>query len=47
VLEEIDWASKHYLIVDDFVGIRQLLRRVIAEQVRVIQNKVSQFAFAG
>ncbi|WP_229491420.1 response regulator [Massilia sp. HP4] len=26
VLEEIDWASKHYLIVDDFVGIRQLLR---------------------
>jgi len=26
VLEEIDWASKQYLIVDDFVGIRQLLR---------------------
>ena len=26
VLEQIDWASKHYLIVDDFVGIRQLLR---------------------
>lgn len=26
VVEEIDWASKHYLVVDDFVGIRQLLR---------------------
>jgi len=26
VLEQIDWASKHYLIVDDFAGIRQLLR---------------------
>jgi len=26
VVEQIDWASKHYLIVDDFVGIRQLLR---------------------
>ena len=22
----VDWASKHYLIVDDFVGVRQLLR---------------------
>ena len=26
VVEDIDWASKHYLVVDDFVGIRQLLR---------------------
>lgn len=26
VIEPIDWAGKHYLIVDDFVGIRQLLR---------------------
>ncbi len=26
VLEQIDWAGKHYLIVDDFAGIRQLLR---------------------
>ena len=26
VLEQIDWASKQYLIVDDFAGIRQLLR---------------------
>jgi len=24
--EEIDWAAKNYLVVDDFVGIRQLLR---------------------
>lgn len=24
--EEIDWADKNYLVVDDFVGIRQLLR---------------------
>jgi len=23
---EIDWASKNYLVVDDFVGVRQLLR---------------------
>jgi tetratricopeptide (TPR) repeat protein len=23
---EVDWASKNYLVVDDFVGIRQLLR---------------------
>ena len=22
----VDWASKHYLIVDDFIGVRQLLR---------------------
>lgn len=26
VLETIDWASKNYLIVDDFIGVRQLLR---------------------
>ena len=26
VLEQIDWAGKHYLVVDDFAGIRQLLR---------------------
>jgi tetratricopeptide (TPR) repeat protein len=26
VLERIDWASKNYLIVDDFIGVRQLLR---------------------
>jgi tetratricopeptide (TPR) repeat protein len=26
VAEEIDWAGKNYLVVDDFVGIRQLLR---------------------
>ena len=25
-VEEIDWADKNYLVVDDFVGIRQLLR---------------------
>lgn len=24
--EQIDWADKHYLVVDDFVGVRQLLR---------------------
>ncbi len=24
--QPIDWASKHYLVVDDFVGVRQLLR---------------------
>jgi tetratricopeptide (TPR) repeat protein len=24
--EQVDWAGKHYLIVDDFVGVRQLLR---------------------
>ena len=23
---EVDWAEKRYLLVDDFVGIRQLLR---------------------
>jgi PleD family two-component response regulator len=23
---EVDWADKNYLVVDDFVGIRQLLR---------------------
>jgi tetratricopeptide (TPR) repeat protein len=23
---EVDWAGKHYLVIDDFVGIRQLLR---------------------
>jgi len=26
VVEQIDWASKHYLVVDDFIGVRQLLR---------------------
>ena len=25
-IQHVDWASKHYLVVDDFVGIRQLLR---------------------
>lgn len=25
-VEEVDWAGKNYLVVDDFVGIRQLLR---------------------
>jgi len=25
-VQEVPWADKHYLIVDDFVGIRQLLR---------------------
>lgn len=25
-LEQVDWASKNYLVVDDFVGVRQLLR---------------------
>jgi len=25
-IKEVPWADKHYLIVDDFVGIRQLLR---------------------
>jgi len=24
--EQIDWASKNYLVVDDFIGVRQLLR---------------------
>lgn len=24
--EPIDWAGKHYLVVDDFIGVRQLLR---------------------
>lgn len=24
--QHVDWASKHYLIVDDFIGVRQLLR---------------------
>ncbi|MES2315944.1 MAG: tetratricopeptide repeat protein [Pseudomonadota bacterium] len=24
--QHVDWSSKHYLIVDDFVGVRQLLR---------------------
>nr|WP_229217719.1 tetratricopeptide repeat-containing response regulator [Massilia forsythiae] len=23
---QVDWAAKHYLIVDDFIGVRQLLR---------------------
>lgn len=26
VLEQIDWAGKNYLVVDDFIGVRQLLR---------------------
>ncbi len=26
VLEQIDWASKNCLVVDDFIGVRQLLR---------------------
>lgn len=25
-LQDVSWADKHYLIVDDFVGVRQLLR---------------------
>ncbi|GGE85978.1 response regulator [Massilia psychrophila] len=25
-IEQVDWAAKSYLVVDDFVGIRQLLR---------------------
>jgi tetratricopeptide (TPR) repeat protein len=25
-IDQIDWADKHYLVVDDFVGVRQLLR---------------------
>jgi tetratricopeptide (TPR) repeat protein len=25
-IEDVDWADKNYLVVDDFVGIRQLLR---------------------
>ncbi|MBW8897466.1 MAG: hypothetical protein JF619_04980, partial [Massilia sp.] len=25
-MTEIDWADKNYLVVDDFVGVRQLLR---------------------
>jgi tetratricopeptide (TPR) repeat protein len=25
-LAQVDWADKHYLVVDDFVGVRQLLR---------------------
>jgi CheY-like chemotaxis protein/Flp pilus assembly protein TadD len=24
--EPVDWAGKHYLVVDDFIGVRQLLR---------------------
>jgi len=24
--DQVDWAGKHYLVVDDFVGVRQLLR---------------------
>ena len=24
--KHVDWASKHYLVVDDFIGVRQLLR---------------------
>ncbi len=27
--EQVDWASKTYLVVDDFVGIRQLLREAL------------------
>lgn len=25
-LAQVDWADKHYLVVDDFIGVRQLLR---------------------
>lgn len=25
-IDQVDWADKHYLVVDDFVGVRQLLR---------------------
>ena len=25
-MDQVDWAGKHYLVVDDFVGVRQLLR---------------------
>src|SRR3954465_15561645 len=25
-IANVDWASKNYLVVDDFIGIRQLLR---------------------
>ena len=24
--EQVDWAGKNYLVVDDFIGVRQLLR---------------------
>lgn len=27
--EPIDWASKNYLVVDDFIGVRQLLREAL------------------
>ena len=27
--ETIDWASKNYLVVDDFIGVRQLLREAL------------------
>ena len=26
VAEQVDWAAKNYLVVDDFIGVRQLLR---------------------
>ena len=27
--EQVDWASKTYLVVDDFIGVRQLLREAL------------------
>lgn len=27
--EQVDWASKSYLVVDDFIGVRQLLREAL------------------
>ncbi|MFL6674739.1 MAG: tetratricopeptide repeat protein [Massilia sp.] len=28
-IDQVDWASKNYLVVDDFVGVRQLLRETL------------------
>jgi tetratricopeptide (TPR) repeat protein len=28
-IEKVDWAAKNYLVVDDFVGVRQLLRETL------------------
>jgi tetratricopeptide (TPR) repeat protein len=28
-VEKVDWAAKNYLVVDDFVGVRQLLRETL------------------
>jgi tetratricopeptide (TPR) repeat protein len=29
VADQVDWASKSYLVVDDFIGVRQLLREAL------------------